>query len=134
MAAPGDSRSLREQREAAEFERNAHVTGRDTVVTGYGGVTTWVEDGVTYHADPTPSPARLERDRERAHQLRTRVRHQRLIRAERRIVGSGCFTRRLPQARRPRPAARRRTVSTRAGPRSSDPDLADDPPGHRRAP
>jgi hypothetical protein len=116
--------------EACEFERNSHVTTDGKVVTGYGGLASFVDsDGTVYESDAGPTPERLERDRVRAHELRTRVRYQRLMQAERRLV-TGCLgqrLRRMPQARRPRPAARRRTVSTRAGPSA----LAggDEPPG-----
>jgi hypothetical protein len=121
--------------EQREFERNSHVTSDDRVVTGYGGVTSFVDsDGTVYECDPAPAPDRLERDRVRADHKRTRVRNQRLLQAERRIVAGACFgqRRRLPQARRPRPAARRRTADATRGSPSDDPHLGDDnPPGSR---
>jgi hypothetical protein len=122
--------------EAREFECNSHVTTGDKVVTGYGGLASFVDsDGTVYeNVDCTPSPDRLERDRVRAHELRARVRDQRLLQAERRVMAGACFgqRRRLPQARRARPGMRRARRLTRAGP-SDDPALGDEPPGHRRA-
>jgi hypothetical protein len=102
-------------------------------VTGYGGLGSFVDsDGTVCAVDPSPPPDRLERDRERAHALRSRVRNQRLLRA---MPGTlaGCFghRRRLPQPRRARPPDRRSTVSSRDGPRGDDPDQSssdDDPP------
>lgn len=108
----------REGEEEREFERNSRVTTNDQVVTGYGGVATFVDsDGTVYEDDPSPAPDRLERDQVRAHALRSRIRNQRLLRATPRI----CFgqRRRMPQARRARPPARRSTVSSRDGPGDS---------------
>jgi hypothetical protein len=69
---------LQREEEEREFERNSRVTMNDQVVTGYGGVATFVDsDGTVYEDDPSPSPDRLEHDRVRAHALRSRVRNQR---------------------------------------------------------
>jgi hypothetical protein len=120
---------LQREEEEREFEQNAQVLPDGRVLTGYGGLASIEDsDGTVYETpDAGPSPDRLERDRVRAHELRNRVRYQRLLKAERRLV-AGCLGQRLrmPQARRPRPAVRRRTANTRAGPRSSDPDLDDE--------
>jgi len=112
---------LQREEEEREFERNSRVTTNDQVVTGYGGVATFVDSDGTVYDDPVTStpPDRLERDRVREHALRSRVRNQRLLRATPRT----CFgqRRRMPQARRTRPAARRSTVSSRDGPSGDDP-------------
>lgn len=138
MTAPADPlESLMLAAEEREFKRNSHVTDEGTVVTGYGGLASFVDsDGTVYENPGTgPSPDRLARDRERGHQLRNRARNQRLVQAERRIMASrrrgGCLPpmRRQPQARRPRPAARRRTVSSRAGPDDGPGDPEPGPQG-----
>lgn len=108
--------------EDREFEQNATVLPDGRVLTGYGGLASFEDsDGTVYeNLDAGPSPGRLARDRERARGLRARVMSERAMKARRRDRGCLAPTRRLPQARRPRPAARRRrTVSTRAGPDDS---------------